>query len=86
MIMTTESFLDEVTKNNEPYWLKEFRSNSLKSFENLKAESTELFKHQSLFNDFNLDEFQNIADAKKDFDFNLTKDVAFFCKLPTELK
>jgi len=55
--MSVESFLDEDTRNDEPSWLKEFRLESFKTFENSKAESTELFKHQTLFNDFNLEEF-----------------------------
>jgi len=69
--MSMESFLDEVTRNNEPSWLKEFRLESFKTFENSKAETTELFKHQTLFNDFNLEEFQTDSDKVSPLNFDL---------------
>jgi len=73
--MSIENFLDESSRNNESSWLKEFRLNSFKSFENSKAESTELFKHQTLFNDFNLEEFQTNANVGSSLDFNLPKNL-----------
>lgn len=69
--MTAESFLDEVTRTDEPSWLKEFRLESFKAYENSKAETTELFKHQTLFNDFNLEEFQTDSDKVSPLDFDL---------------
>ena len=38
-------------------WLKEFREKSFKKFEDLPAESNELFKYQTLFRDFDLNQF-----------------------------
>ncbi|MBI4010038.1 MAG: Fe-S cluster assembly protein SufD [Candidatus Aenigmarchaeota archaeon] len=75
--MSVDNFLDKIKANNEPSWLKEFRENSLKSYENMKSENTELFKHQTLFNDFDLEEFQDYINSDADFNFHLTDDFAF---------
>ena len=75
--MSAEKFLDEITKNNEPYWLKEFRLTSFQAFENSRPENTELFKHQTLFNDFNLDEFQDVNKVDSNLSFNLSNDIPY---------
>lgn len=83
--MEAASLLEKLTEN-EPSWLKEFRSTAFKAFENSKPENTELFKHQSLFNDFNLEEFGAAKDNKEKLDFNLADDVAFFLQTSDEVK
>ena len=84
--MTVENFLEEITRNDEPTWLNEFRLNSFKAFENSKAENTELFKHQTLFNDFNLEEFHSITDHNSNFPFHLSDDAAFSLQTASEIK
>src|SRR5207245_11712238 len=44
-------------ENEKIEWLKEFREKSFKKFEDLPAESKELFKYQTLFRDFDLNQF-----------------------------
>ena len=84
--MGATSLLDKLTTNNEPFWLKEFRSNAFKAFENSKPERTELFKHQSLFNDFDLEEFGSADGDKTELNFNLTDDVVFSLQTSNEVE
>ena len=72
--MGIENIFDEFTRTEEPAWLKEFRSKSFKVFQDLKAESTELFKHQTFFNDFDLEEF-HLGSNKSTLDFDLPDDL-----------
>ncbi len=75
--MLTEDLLGGIRKNSEPAYLKEFRIESFKKFENSKPETTDLFKYQTFFNDFDLNNYQFDISADAGYDFGLARDVLF---------